>query len=72
MDKKLKKYQDRMTDYVVKAKELQNETGLVVGLRIERITDFIPVDALIKSLLNQSIKPELKRKLLNVSNNEDI
>lgn len=68
MDKKLKEYQDRMTDYVVKAKELQNESGWVVGLQMEGITDLIPVDAIIKSLLNQTTRPELKRKLTKVNN----
>jgi hypothetical protein len=60
------KYQDHMVDCVIKAKNLQNEIGLQVGLSMKGATDFpVPVDAILKSLFKMTTREDLKAKIEN-------
>ena len=57
-------HQDTMVNYVIKAKELQNESGLQVGLAMPGMTNLIPVDAILQSLLKMTTRRDLKDKIL--------
>lgn len=63
MNKEIQKHQDTMVKFVVKAKELQNESGLQVGLDMGGSTCLIPVDAILKSLLKMTTREDLKVRL---------
>ena len=63
MNATIKKHQDTMVKYVIKAKELQHESGLQVGLAMEGTTSLIPVDAILKSLLQMTTRQDLKDRI---------
>ena len=63
MDEEIKKYQDTMVDYALRAKKLQNDSGLIVGLAMEGKTDLIPVDVILKSLLKITTREDLKDRI---------
>jgi hypothetical protein len=57
------KYQDIMVGYTIKAKELQKDSGVSIGLSLNN-SGFIPVDMCLKSLLKMTTRTDLKDKLI--------
>ena len=68
MDEEIKKYQDTIVDCALRAKKLQNDSGLIVGLAMEGKTDLIPVDAILKSLLKITTREDLKDRIFASQN----
>ncbi len=66
MEKEIKEHQDKMVNSVIKAKELQNKIGLVVGLSIGSPAPLVAVDDLLKSLYNMTTRKDLKKKIEGV------
>ena len=63
MNKEIQDYQDAMVDYITKAKQLQTESGLIIGLAVPNTTDLVPVDAAIESLINMTTRQDLQDRL---------
>lgn len=62
MNEEIKQEQDKMVDFVIRAKNLQNESGLGVGLSMEGLP-LIPVDTFLEALWNSTIRKDLKEKI---------
>ena len=70
MQKEIKEHQDKMVKFVIKAKELQNESGFKILLSTD---EFAPtsVDLLLKSLLGATTRADLKEKIKKALNNNN-
>lgn len=59
----IEKHQDTMVNYTIKAKELQKESGLMVGLAVAGKSELVPVDYCLKSLLRMTTREDLKERI---------
>jgi len=63
MDEEIKAYQDKMVEYVLEAKKLQNKSQMEIGLKMEGNSCLVPVDMILKSLLKMTTRQDLKEKI---------
>ena len=62
MDKEIQDHQDKTIDYVIKAKQLQNESTLVITL------NRVPVDKLLRALAKTTTREDLKERIKKALN----
>lgn len=64
MTEEIARHQDKMVNFTIKAKELQNESGLLIGLAVKGVNIIlVPVDDCLKSLLKMTTRQDLQDRI---------
>lgn len=58
MKEEIKRHQDSQVCRIIKAKKLQVETGILIGVRMSEENNFISVDRAIKCLIEMTTREE--------------
>jgi len=62
MDKQIQDYQDKMVGYLIKAQELQNESGFEIMINNKEI-GIVSVNEVLRSLFKMTTREDLKEKI---------